>query len=601
MNVAELVIKLLLDGAGVKSEAARVDDALADVEKQAKDAGKSLDQSADAGAAALKDVQQQADKAGKALTDMGRDGERSIDALDRMAERFGSGLLSVAKRVGGALAALWSIDAIQATAAAYYEQATAIDQTAQSLGVSIERLQAWQGAAATVGGEAEEIADRFRDLSDYIIDATKFDSGPLKDIAAELGIELKNASGEARSTEDVMLDLADAFQRVGTQASTAYGMQMSFDPATIALLQKGRGELEMLLKVQQENAAFSKEDAELARKQKIAVMALSMAWQGFVNGLMRLASPIITAITEGLGKVTEFLSRNSRTVGITLTAIATVITATLVPALAGMATAAWATIAPFAPFIAAAVALGLALDDLWTFVEGGSSAFEVFLRWLGATDEQVEHTRELFRALAGVLGGFGDLLASAFTFDGAGILEALQTIYDQASEAWASLLRVFGAGEDTIEAVGTAVSSVGGVLEGVYKLFESLFSLDGNVILGALTSLQDALSSMMGAFGNLLGVIKEKLVGLLPDWMKDWLGVDGAPDMPAVQELPGVAAAASAPAGGGARVTNSNVQTSTSIGTINVQTQASDAQGIARDIGTELRNQTAQADGAYGA
>lgn len=601
MNVAELVIKLLLDGAGVKAEAARVDDALADVEKQAKDAGKSLDQSADAGAAALKDVQRQADEAGKSLTDMGRDGERSLDALDRMADRLGSGLLSVAKRVGGALAALWSVDAIQSAAAAYYEQATAIDQTAQSLGLSIERMQAWQGAAATVGGEAEDIADRFRDLADYIIDATKFDGGPLKDIAAELGISLKTASGEARSTEDVMLDLADAFQRVGAQASTAYGMQMSFDPATIALLQKGRGELEMLLKVQQENAAFSEQDAELARKQKIAVMALSMAWQGFVNGLMRLASPIITAITEGLGKVTAFLSRNSRAVGLTLTAIATVITATLVPALAGMATAAWATIAPFAPFIAAAVALGLALDDLWTFVEGGSSAFEVFLRWLGATDEQVEHTRELFQALGGVLGGVGDLLASAFTFDAEGILSALQTIYDQAAEAWASLLRVFGAGEDTIEAVGTAVRSVGGVLEGVYKLFESLFSLDGNVILGALTSLQDALSNMMGAFGNLLGIIKDKLMGLLPDWMKDLLGVEDAPAAPAVQELPSVAAAASAPAGGGARITNSNVQTSTSIGTINVQTQATDAQGIARDIGTELRNQTAQADGAYGA
>lgn len=154
---------------------------------------------------------------------------------------------------------------------------------------------------------------------------------------------------------------------------------------------------------------------------------------------MRLASPIITAITEGLAKVTAFLSRNFRAIGLTLTAIAGVITVSLVPALVSMAAAATAAIAPFAPFIAAAVALGLVLDDLWTFVEGGNSAFEVFLRWLGATDEQVEHTRDLFQALGGVLGGIGDLLASAFTFDGSGILEALQTIYDQAAEAWSSL------------------------------------------------------------------------------------------------------------------------------------------------------------------
>lgn len=574
MNVAELVIKLLLDGSGVKTEATRVDGSLADVEKQA-------------------------GRAGDALDDMADTGRRGLEAVDHLADRAGAGIASLARRVGGALAALWSVDSLKNMAAAYYQQAEAIDRTAQSLGLSIERMQAWQGAAAAAGGEAEDMADRFRDMSDYIIDATKFDSGPLKDIAGELGISLKTAQGEVRTTEDVLLDLADAFQRVGEQASTAYGMQMSFDPATIALLQKGRGELEALLKAQQEQAAFSREDAELARRQKIAVLQLHVSWQGFVNGLMRMAAPVITSITEGMGKLTAFLARNSRAISLALAAVAGVITAAMLPALASLAAAAWTAMAPFLPFIAIAAALGLALDDLWTFMDGGESAFEHLLRWMGQTDEQVEQTRALLRDLGGILGGFGDLIAAAFTFDGAGITAAIEDIYSHAADAWENLLRIFGASEESIEAMGAAVRTAGGLVQSLFRLFTSLFSLDGSEILGALKDVQNSLNNLMGAFGNLLGMIKNKLVNLLPDWMKNFLGVGNAPEAPAAAETPALAGAAAVPAG--PLVNSRSVQNNTSIGSITVETKATDAEGVAREIGTELRNRTDQADGAYGA
>lgn len=147
---------------------------------------------------------------------------------------------------------------------AYIGNTAALDRTAESLGLSVERLQMWQGAAQAAGGEAEEIADRFRDLNDYIVDATKFDSGPLKEIAAELGIGLTDATGKARSAEQVMLDLADAFDRVGEQEAVGYGMQLSFDPATIGLLQQGRGELETLLNRQRELGILTRRDTEAA-------------------------------------------------------------------------------------------------------------------------------------------------------------------------------------------------------------------------------------------------------------------------------------------------------------------------------------------------
>lgn len=238
MNVAELVIDMVLNAKGARTEVKRVDND-------------------------LKGVKKDADKAG--------------DALQQAADKGSSSWSGFAKVLGGALVALGGAAVILSSLNNYIDQAAALDRTSQSLGLSMERLQAWQGAVQAAGGEAEEAADRFRDLSDYIIDATQFDSGPLKDIAAQLGITLKDARGNARQTEDVMLDLADAFERVGAQASTAYGMQMSFDPATIALLQKGRGELTALLELEEERAVYSRRDAEAARKQQLAMQALTRA------------------------------------------------------------------------------------------------------------------------------------------------------------------------------------------------------------------------------------------------------------------------------------------------------------------------------------
>ena len=250
MNAGELVVSLLLKSGGFKT--------------QVQDAQKDLDKTGDAGQQAMKKTGDAAQKAGKELE----------GAALKGAGGFGR-LLPV---LGKTVALLGGMAALKGMASHYLDTAAAIDRTSRSLGMNMQRLQAWQGAAQTVGVEAEEVGNFFRDFNDYIVDANKFDSGPLKDIAKELGIGLQDARGQARATEDVVMDLADAFQRVGNQQATAYGMQLSLDPGMIALMQRGGKELGGLLKAQKELAVYQEEDAELARK-------MNIAWQTLTKGL----------------------------------------------------------------------------------------------------------------------------------------------------------------------------------------------------------------------------------------------------------------------------------------------------------------------------
>ena len=541
MTAAELIIKMVMDATGMRAEAERVE-------------------------GRLDEIASTADRAEKQVGDMGRTGEASLRELNARADRAGEAFLSLAKSVGGVVAGFITVDAILGTASAYYEQADAIGRTSESLGLSVERMQAWQAVAVQTGGEAEEMADRFRDMSDYIIDAVQFDSGPLKDIAAKLSIPLKTAQGEARATEDVMLDLAGAFQKVGKQASTAYGMQMSMDPATIALLQKGRGELEAMLKVQQEQAAFAAEDAEIARKQKLAMLELDRSWQGFVNGLMRLAAPAILNITEKLGSVTAFLQDNAPAIGMTLGVIAAVIAKSVAPALFILAKAGLAAAAPFAPFIAAAVALGVALDDLAAFAEGGNSAFEHFLRWLGLADESVEAVREAVKSLFG-------LFSSLFSLDGSQILQALDQV---------------------LQAFGNLFSRIGGWLRGLLPDWVKK-------LMGGGDSSEDSGGLVWGSSAFSAETEKKENGSFMPDWVKKLMGGDSENEPAFAKDALslGTHAAQNTTVNNTSRT--SNVQSSTSIGTINIETKATDAPGIAQGIGAALRNMSAQADGAFGA
>ena len=373
MNAGELVISLLLKSGGFKT--------------QVQDAQKDLDKTGDAGQQAMKKTGDAAQKAGKELE----------GAALKGAGGFGR-LLPV---LGKTVALLGGMAALKGMASHYLDTAAAIDRTSRSLGMNMQRLQAWQGAAQTVGVEAEEVGNFFRDFNDYIVDANKFDSGPLKDIAKELGIGLQDARGQARATEDVVMDLADAFQRVGNQQATAYGMQLSLDPGMIALMQRGGKELGGLLKAQKELAVYQEEDAELARKMNIAWQTLTKGLEAGGAQIMRVVGSPLAWLAEKLSASVVWMRDNQTFVTAFFTVLAGILLKLGIPAMLSFAKATMAAMAPLMPLVAIVTAAALAFDDLWAFITGGDSALERFALKLGVSQETIESVREALRSVVG--------------------------------------------------------------------------------------------------------------------------------------------------------------------------------------------------------
>ena len=540
MTVRELVVKLVLNALGFQQQVQDAQKGLDKLGTTAKQATETAARGMDTAADSARDLGTNARQAGTAVQQAGERGARGFD-----------GLLGVLGKVGLALGGL---AAVKGALSDYAQTVGEIEKTSDMLGMSMEAWQGWAYAAQQAGLEAEDVRDRLMDLGDWMLDLNVNDSGPLKDFAEKTKTSFKTATGATVSMEEGLMRLADAAQKMDRQQATSWLQQIGFDEKTTPLILKGRKAIEEYIKVGKEQALYSKRDVENARKMREAWQGMVRVYQAVSGGIVRALAPAFGVLARKLSGVARWVRENETSLIILLTALSTVLAVRLTPALWGMARAAVAAAAPFAPFIAVVLALGVALDELWAFASGGTSVLENLLRRFGMTDESIERLRGSVRA---AIGFFRDLW-TAITGDGA--------------DSAAAFARV----EEQIASVARAVS-------------------------------------------NFVRSIGTWIDGLLPQWVKDLLAGDSkAPPKGASPAAPsssgdfdGLAAAASGGFGGPFRagdtarpssgpVNNSRTVT-TNINQITVQTQASDAEGIAGSIGDAMRNQTAQADGAFGA
>ena len=553
MNAGELVVSLLLKIGDIKAQVQAAQKGLDGVQAAAVDAGRDIADAAKRGGRGLDDLGAAARSAGKELEEAGNQGALSFENLKGT-------LTKVFGVIGG-------VAFIKSQLTEFTDAALEVDTASKTLGMDIKEFQGWQKAAEKVGLETQDLVQLFGDVSDRMYDAVLHDAGPFKDAVEDIGISLKGVKEGATSSADMLLRFAKAVEKMPKDKAHGLLTQYGFDPESIKLIMMGEKELEKLIKTGKEKARFDQQDIENAKKQKEAQQRLKTAWEAISALFSSIVSPAITLLTELLGDLLGWVKENKQFVIIFFTALAGVITGLMLPALTAMATAAWAAIAPFTPLIAIVGAIGLVIDDLITYIDGGESALTGLWSHLGTGPEIISRLNIAWQ-------GFKDI------FDG--------------------VLQVLGA---------------------VWKLWVSLWNTDGQGAIGALESLWDGLLKINDVLVKMLDWVAQKLYNLLPDWIKDWLGGDessrpkeekteaapgGVADSMRVGDvrpsiLPPQVRAGDARPGSVSNVNNSRQMTSTTnVGEVKIYTQATDAEGMAEGVVPALRNQTAQADSAFG-
>lgn len=483
---------------------------------------------------------------------------------------------SLAKRIVGFAAASLSIGAAISSAFARADNIRAIEQTADAIGVAIEDVDAFGKAAEAMGGDAQGARDSLTDMAEAMGEALADKESGRAQAFAKLGVSIADTSGKAKDSLTGILNLASAVEGMSKSEAVFKIKELGItDNRTVEMVLKGRKELERMLAVQKEQGVISKESAENARKLTEAMGSLKNGLASAGNGFIDYIIPAITKVIEWLGKGVAWMRDNKDFVLGFFAAVAAVVLAVYAPAMWAAASATiaatWPLIAIGAAIAAAAAAFAILYDDVMNFVEGNDS-------FIGQVSEKYPIVGQIVHGLVDAFKAMWDMLIAGASQIGTFVSNAFMQVVDGIKYAIDFMVEAYGKIQAFTTSVVASFQAMGDGIAAVFSFIVEAVKSSLSFVSAGLDKLKSGVSGVASFFG---------------------MGDEGseAGSMAEVMDSANqqIAAAAASPANSisSNAISNSTSKTSNevNVGQITVQTQATDAQGVAKGVGSELQGQ----------
>jgi len=225
----------------------------------------------------LEQTRAEAEKTGKEFHSTGKKGAEGFTALSKSALKFFALL-------GGAVAVKNFVRETLLSSSALY-------RLSRNLNESAETVSAWSNATEIAGGSASGLQGTMLMLSRAQTDLRLTGRSGLIPYFSMLGISLAGANGKARKTSDILLDLAGRFHQMSAEGHRReafnVGAMMGIPPGVMNLLLRGRKAIGDMLRQQKQLGAVTDHQAKI--------------WEQFREKIVRFKQEL-----KGLGY--EFLS-----------------------------------------------------------------------------------------------------------------------------------------------------------------------------------------------------------------------------------------------------------------------------------------------------
>lgn len=517
----------------------------------------------------------------------------TLQKTDAQAATLGDTFLTMAKKGAGLLGLGLSVTALARGVASTAAEYVALEKLAAQFRSTAEAIDEFQDAGQLLGLSNEDTTGGLKALEATMQD-TMLGLGRAKKVYEELGLEVTDAGGKVKSTTDFMGELAGKFKELDRGTQIRVMERLGLNPALLKVFNSDMIDLQKRMAAVDAAAGFSmekalKRSAEYTKASKAALLevkTLTLYLEKLKDVMLLNAAPVFTLALEKATAVlktfVEFVLRNQRFVEGVFIAIGSAILYFLVPAAVSGAVAMWAMIAPFllagAIVVAVAGAFALLYDDIMNFIDGNDSLI-------------------------------GQIMAGTSVAGAAlrGLVEAFRWVLDAAREVWAFMGLMWaepGAAFDmfarNVAAGLDAMLTKFPPLRFAAEAIAAVFKVAGIVIEGAFNSVLAIVQFTVSAFLAGLNALRAGV-----DAFHSFFGAKttttGASIFAGQQQLADVSASPLS------SVTSSSINnrrggdrnTSVQIGSIPIQTQATDAAGISRAIGGALDSQMRQAASNY--
>jgi Mannosyl-glycoprotein endo-beta-N-acetylglucosaminidase len=303
-----------------------------------------------------------------ALEKQGAKAEASNKKLDKSTKEASRSIEGLSRTVAGFLAVIGGTVAIKNFVSDFINTNAQLDRLSKNLGLSVATISAWSNASEKLGGTAQGLQGTLDMLSKSQTQLMLTGESSLLPYMSALGVSLADVTGKARPVTDILLDLSDRFSGLDRTTANNMGRMMGLDQGTLNILLQGRKELELEISRQKEQTAVTKEQAAQAQKFQTQVVGLKQQFNALGRSLFMEAAPylekffnLIQTFANWMLAHQQFVSDFLRVLAIGLGAIA------LVTAPINLTVAA---------VVALAGAIALLWDDYQVWAKGGKSLFD---------------------------------------------------------------------------------------------------------------------------------------------------------------------------------------------------------------------------------
>ncbi len=470
-------------------------------------------------------------------------------------------LKNLAKQYGGTLFAVASVAGIIAgvrEAAAY---ANSLGKISEKLNENIEDLDAWGGAVKKTGGSVEAFQGSLQSLNDNLDKFAATGKSDVLPFFEKLGIKVTDANGVIKSSIALLPEVAKRFEKLNWVRAQELGKGIGLDSGTIALLYKGGKAVDDLIKRQKELGVVTQHDADVAKKFNEQWDDTSHAFRGIFTIISTLVLPIFTSVSKVFENIARYFTRHATLIEGALIAIGTAVLIFVVPPLVTAAASAIALYWPFLLIVGIVTALGaafaLAYDDIMTFLSGGDSLVgELSKKW-PIVGEIVHGLVDLIKEFISVVSNPGVLIDEIFKsiMDGVNAVTALiRGAIDSIVNAYNKVKSAIGFGGGDVSLVSRNINENQNTetkkneIPSNAAVRQNVLNAQDTIRASAISPIASQTSTSLATTSNTKTLNK-----------------------------------------------NTNVQT----GPITIQTQATDADGIAGAVGTSMRDQIRQAVGNF--
>lgn len=299
----------------------------------------------------------------------GKDAKAGINNINASMDSFVSGVKGKLASLTASFAGLY---AVQQTFSTYLNEADSLLKFSRAIGQNVEEVDAWGQAVERSGGSAEGFRQSLKSMTLQLSKMATTGNSRAGKILESVGIDAGEV-GRQRKAFDVFMDIADKMQTMSKEEAFGFGSSLGLGVGEISLLQQGRDGVADLVGKMKELGTITPDDTWVEDFND-GVADVKKSFMSLSAVVFRLFGPGLKQVVVWFKELNIWLRKHETAVKAFAIGVAGIITAILMPAIGAFFLSLLTN--PITYVILALAGLALAIEDLIVWTEGGESAMD---------------------------------------------------------------------------------------------------------------------------------------------------------------------------------------------------------------------------------